>query len=433
MIRILRLNRTDSTFNTSLKRLLSVNLQMDAELTRTVGDIINDVRNRGDAALVEYTNRFDKRNATMADLEIPVSRLKSVRNEISPDLLSSLEHAAARISSYAERQKLESWSYTDAQGIELGQQIMPVERAGIYVPGGRASYPSSVLMNAIPARVAGVDEVIMVVPAPGGELNPAVLAAADIAGVDRIFTIGGAQAVAALAFGTETVPEVDKIVGPGNRYVAAAKRLVFGTVGIDMIAGPSEVLIVADGSCDPDWIAMDLFAQAEHDEDARSILVSTDEDYLDRVLASINKLLPTMERADIIKKSLENHGAMIYAESLDAAVTIVNQVAPEHLQLPVRDPEALLPKIRNAGAIFLGAYAAESLGDYCVGPNHVLPTARSARFSSPLGVYDFQKRSSVIKCSAESAAALTSTASILARGEGLTAHARSAEYRITRK
>jgi len=432
MINILHLTHSDCDFKASLNKLLSVNVQMDAELTRMVSNIINDVRDRGDAAVVEYTNRFDKRSITMADLEIPSARLKSVHNEISPELLRSLEHAAARITSYAERQKLESWSYTDAQGIVLGQQIMPVERAGIYVPGGRASYPSSVLMNAIPARVAGVDEVIMVVPAPGGELNPAVLAAAQIAGVDRIFTIGGAQAVAALAFGTETVPEVDKIVGPGNRYVAAAKRLVFGTVGIDMIAGPSEVLIVTDGSCDPDWIAMDLFAQAEHDEDARSILVSTDQDYLGRVMQSIERLLPEMERADIIRNSLENHGAMIYAESLDAAVEIVNHLAPEHLQLPVTDPDALLPKIRNAGAIFLGSYAAESLGDYCVGPNHVLPTARSARFSSPLGVYDFQKRSSIIKCSAESASALARTASILARSEGLTAHARSAEYR-TRK
>ncbi len=432
MINILHLTHSDCDFKASLNKLLSVNVQMDAELTRTVSNIINDVRDRGDAAVVEYTNRFDKRSITMADLEIPAARLKSVHNEISPELLRSLEHAAARITSYAERQKLESWSYTDAQGIVLGQQIMPVERAGIYVPGGRASYPSSVLMNAIPARVAGVDEVIMVVPAPGGELNPAVLAAAQIAGVDRIFTIGGAQAVAALAFGTETVPEVDKIVGPGNRYVAAAKRLVFGTVGIDMIAGPSEVLIVTDGSCDPDWIAMDLFAQAEHDEDARSILVSTDQDYLGRVMQSIERLLPEMERADIIRNSLENHGAMIYAESLDAAVEIVNHLAPEHLQLPLTDPDALLPKIRNAGAIFLGSYAAESLGDYCVGPNHVLPTARSARFSSPLGVYDFQKRSSIIKCSAESASALARTASILARSEGLTAHARSAEYR-TRK
>jgi histidinol dehydrogenase len=430
MINVLRLNESDAGFQTSLKKLLSVDMQMDTELTRTVSEIINEVRTRGDDALVEYTNRFDKRQVTIRDLEIPAHSLHAACKEVPGDLLQALEHAADRIRSYAQRQKLESWSYTDAQGIVLGQQIMPVERAGIYVPGGRASYPSSVLMNAIPARVAGVDEVIMVVPAPGGELNPAVLAAAHIAGVDRVFTIGGAQAIAALAYGTNMVPEVDKIVGPGNRYVATAKRLVFGAVGIDMIAGPSEVLIVTDGSCNPDWIAMDLFSQAEHDEDARSILISTDNAHLDMVLDSIRRLLPGMERAQIIRKSLENHGAMIYVDNLDSAVGLVNQIAPEHLQLPVRNPEALLPRIRNAGAIFLGAYAAESLGDYCVGPNHVLPTARSARFSSPLGVYDFQKRSSIIKCDQGSAATLTRTASILARSEGLTAHAQSAEFRI---
>jgi len=430
MISVKRLNQTEAGFQAGLKKLLSVNMQMDAGLTQTVSEIINSVRTRGDDALVEYTNRFDKRQVTIRDLEIPADSLQAACKEIPADLLHALEQAADRIRSYAQRQKLESWSYTDREGIVLGQQIMPVQRAGIYVPGGRASYPSSVLMNAIPARVAGVDEVIMVVPAPGGELNPAVLAAAHIAGVDRVFTIGGAQAIAALAYGTGTVPEVDKIVGPGNRYVAAAKRLVFGAVGIDMIAGPSEVLIVSDGSCNPDWIAMDLFAQAEHDEDARSILISTDNDYLDLVLDSIRRLLPGMERADIIRKSLENHGAMIYVDNLESAVSIVNQIAPEHLQLPVRDPDALLPRIRNAGAIFLGAYAAESLGDYCVGPNHVLPTARSARFSSPLGVYDFQKRSSIIKCDQGSAAALTGIASILARSEGLTAHAQSAEFRI---
>lgn len=429
MINIRRFNQNDKNFPDQLQGLLSINSQMDAALTETVNGIINDIRARGDEALVEYTNRFDNRQVTARDLEIPKARLASASREIPADLLRSLEHAGDRIRSYAERQKLESWSYTDEQGILMGQQITPVERAGIYVPGGRASYPSSVLMNALPARVAGVDEVIMAVPAPGGVINPAVLAAAHIAGVDRVFSIGGAQAVAALAFGTTTIPPVDKIVGPGNRYVAAAKRLVFGAVGIDMIAGPSEVLIVADGSCDPDWIAMDLFAQAEHDEDARSMLISTDSNYLDLVMKSIRKLLPTMERAGIIEKSLENHGAMLYVDNLDVAVTIVNQIAPEHLQLPVRNPDELLPKIRNAGAIFLGAYAAESLGDYCVGPNHVLPTARAARFSSPLGVYDFQKRSSIIKCNAGSATALTTTASILARSEGLTAHARSAEYR----
>ena len=429
MINIRRLNQQQAGFEEQFQALLSVNTQMDAALTQTVSQIIDNVRTRGDAALVEYTNRFDNRNISVEQLEVPHARMQAACGEISAEMYAALENAATRISSYAGHQKLESWSYTDEQGVLLGQQIMPISRAGIYVPGGKAAYPSSVLMNAIPARVAGVDEVIMVVPAPGGELSPAVLAAAHIAGVDRIFTIGGAQAIAALAYGTRTVPQVDKIVGPGNRYVAAAKRLVFGTVGIDMIAGPSEVLIVTDGNCDPDWIAMDLFAQAEHDEDARSILICTDGSYLNQVMNSISKLLPGMERAAIIHKSLENHGALIQVDNLDTAVVLINQLAPEHLHLPVSDPDALLPKIRNAGAIFLGVYAAESLGDYCVGPNHVLPTARSARFSSPLGVYDFQKRSSIIKCNADSASRLTTTASVLARGEGLTAHARSAEYR----
>lgn len=430
MVAIKRLDTRDADFSSQLKALLSSSMQMDAALTATVSDIIAEVRTRGDAALVDYTNRFDRRQVkTMAELEIPADKLSSFRDVIPAGLLASLETAAARIRHYAERQKLESWSYTDAEGNLLGQKISPVDRAGIYVPGGRASYPSSVLMNAIPARVAGVEQVIMVVPAPDGELNPAVLAAANIAGVDRVFTVGGAQAVAALAFGTESVPEVDKIVGPGNRYVAAAKRLVFGTVGIDMIAGPSEVVIVADGSCEADWIAMDLFAQAEHDEDARSILVCTNRAFIDDVIESIKRLLPTMERSEIIRKSLENHGALIHAPDLDTAAAVVNRFAPEHLQLPVARPDELLPKIRNAGAIFLGAYAAESLGDYCIGPNHVLPTARSARFSSPLGVYDFQKRSSIIQCTPGSASVLADTASTLARGEGLTAHARSAEYR----
>lgn len=430
MVAIKSLDAKAADFDSQLKTLLSSSMQMDAALTATVSDIIAEVRTRGDAALVDLTNRFDRRKVkTMAELEIPADKLSAFCDAIPATLLTSLETAAARIRNYAERQKLESWSYTDTEGNLLGQQISPVDRAGIYVPGGRASYPSSVLMNAIPARVAGVEQVIMVVPAPDGELNPAVLAAAHIAGLDRVFTVGGAQAVAALAYGTETVPEVDKIVGPGNRYVAAAKRLVFGTVGIDMIAGPSEVVIVADGSCEADWIAMDLFAQAEHDEDARSILICTNRSFIDDVMASINRLLPTMERAEIIRKSLESHGALIHAPDLDAAAAIVNRFAPEHLQLPVARPDELLPKIRNAGAIFLGAYAAESLGDYCIGPNHVLPTARSARFSSPLGVYDFQKRSSIIQCSAQSAAVLADTASTMARGEGLTAHARSAEYR----
>jgi len=433
MIQIRRINQADGDFSLQLKKLSSVNMQMDPALTATVTEIITNVRDRGDQALVEYTNRFDNRKITITDLEVTANELSAAKSNIPAGMLDSLKHAAERIRSYAEKQKIESWTYTDDAGNVLGQQVTAVERAGIYVPGGLASYPSSVLMNAIPARVAGVDEIIMVVPAPRGELSPAVLAAAHIAGVDRIFTIGGAQAVAALAFGTETVPAVDKIVGPGNRYVAAAKRLVYGTVGIDMIAGPSEVLIVTDGSCNPDWIAMDLFAQAEHDEDAKSILISADSASLDAVQDSISKLLPEMERAAIIRKSLENHGAMILATSVQGIAEIINSIAPEHLQLPIHNPEELLPQVRNAGAIFLGHYSAESLGDYCVGPNHVLPTARSARFSSPLGVYDFQKRSSVISCNAGSVSALAGTASILARGEGLTAHARSAEYRIKPK
>jgi len=430
MIQLRRINQCDGDFSVQLKKLSSVNMQMDPVLTATVTEIITNVRDRGDAALVEYTNRFDNRNISIADLEVTANELSAAMSSIPAGMLDSLQHAAQRIRSYAEKQKIESWTYMDDTGNVLGQQVTAIERAGIYVPGGLASYPSSVLMNAIPARVAGVDEIIMVVPAPRGELSPAVLAAAHIATVDRVFTIGGAQAIAALAFGTETVPAVDKIVGPGNRYVAAAKRLVYGTVGIDMIAGPSEVLIVTDGSCNPDWIAMDLFAQAEHDEDAKSILISADSASLDAVQNSISKLLPEMERAAIIRKSLENHGAMILATSVESIAGIINTIAPEHLQLPIQSPEDLLPQIRNAGAIFLGHYSAESLGDYCVGPNHVLPTARSARFSSPLGVYDFQKRSSVISCNAGSVSALAGTASILARGEGLTAHARSAEYRI---
>ncbi|MEX2353055.1 MAG: histidinol dehydrogenase [Gammaproteobacteria bacterium] len=429
MIQIRRIDERDGNFHARLRQLSSVNMQMDPELTATVTSIINDIRERGDEALVEYTNRFDNRKISIDDLAIPLESLETASRDIPVEMLESLQYAAGRIKSYAEKQKIESWSYTDETGILLGQQVTAVEKAGIYVPGGRATYPSSVLMNAIPARVAGVDEIIMAVPAPAGELNPAVLAAAYIAGVDRVFSIGGAQAVAALAFGTETVPQVDKIVGPGNRFVAAAKRLVYGTVGIDMIAGPSEVLIVTDGSCDPDWIAMDMFAQAEHDEDAKAILVGADASHLDEVMESIRKLLPEMERAEIIRKSLENHGALILAAEPDSIASIINRIAPEHLQLPIQNPESLLPQIRNAGAIFLGNYTAESLGDYCVGPNHVLPTARSARFSSPLGVYDFQKRSSVIKCDKGSVATIAAAASVLARGEGLTAHARSAEYR----
>ncbi len=337
--------------------------------------------------------------------------------------------AAARIRAYANHQRLESWSYTEADGTLLGQQVTPLDRAGLYVPGGKAAYPSSVLMNAIPAKVAGVGELIMVVPTPGGEENDLVLAAAQIAGVDRAFRLGGAQAIAALAYGTETVPPVEKIVGPGNIYVAAAKRAVFGQVGIDMVAGPSEILILCDGGTDPDWIAMDLFSQAEHDEDAQSILVAWDAAFIDRVAESIARLLPTMERREIIATALRKRGALILARDLDDAIAVANHVAPEHLELSIADPQAVAPRIRHAGAIFMGRYTAEALGDYCAGPNHVLPTSRTARFSSPLGVYDFQKRSSLIMASAAGAADLARTASVLARGEGLTAHARSAEYR----
>jgi len=342
----------------------------------------------------------------------------------------ALEKAASRIRSYAEHQKMDSWSYTEEDGTVLGQQVTPLDRVGLYVPGGKAAYPSSVLMNAIPAKVAGVPELIMVVPTPAGEVNDLVFAAAMISGVDRVFAIGGAQAVAALAYGTETIPQVDKVVGPGNIYVATAKRMVYGTVGIDMIAGPSEILVVCDGDTDPDWIAMDLFSQAEHDEDAQSILVSPDRAFLGKVQASINRLIKEMPRADIIRQSLETRGALIQAKNMDDAIEIANYIAPEHLELSVENAQEVAKQVRHAGAIFMGRYTAEALGDYCAGPNHVLPTSRTARFSSPLGVYDFQKRSSLIACSADGASELGKTASILAHGEGLTAHARSAEYRI---
>ncbi|MFP9016163.1 histidinol dehydrogenase, partial [Pseudomonas aeruginosa] len=388
-------------------------------------------RRRGDAVVVEFTQRFDGlQAASMADLILQRERLELALTRITVAQREALEVAAERVRSYHEKQKQGSWRYTEADGTVLGQQVTPLDRAGLYVPGGKASYPSSVLMNAIPAKVAGVSEVVMVVPTPRGEINEIVLAAACIAGVDRVFTIGGAQAVAALAYGTESVPRVDKIVGPGNIYVATAKRHVFGQVGIDMIAGPSEILVVCDGQTDPDWIAMDLFSQAEHDEDAQSILVSPDAAFLDRVADSIARLLPTMERAEIIRTSLEGRGALIQVADQAQACAVANRIAPEHLELSVADPESWLPEIRHAGAIFMGRYTAEALGDYCAGPNHVLPTSGTARFSSPLGVYDFQKRSSIINCSAEGASVLGRTASVLARGESLTAHARSAEYRI---
>ena len=428
---IQRLTTADPAFWKRLETLTAWEGVADEAVTTTVRDILAQVRTVGDVALLEYTRRFDRLNAKQAgDLEIPPIRLQQALHCIPVDQRTALETAAARIRTYAERQKQESWVFTEADGTVLGQQVTPLDRVGLYVPGGKAAYPSSVLMNAIPAKVAGVPEIVMVVPTPGGELNELVLAAAAVAGVDRVFTIGGAQAVAALAYGTATVPRVDKIVGPGNAYVAAAKRQVFGTVGIDMIAGPSEILVVCDGQTDPDWITMDLFSQAEHDEDAQPILISPDAAFLDRVATRIDALLPSMERRKIIEASLDRRAALIQTLDLNEAAQVVNFIAPEHLELSVEKPEALLPLIRHAGAIFLGRYTAEALGDYCAGPNHVLPTSRTARFSSPLGVYDFQKRSSLINCSPTGAATLGRTASVLARGEGLTAHARSAEYRI---
>ncbi|WP_312395119.1 histidinol dehydrogenase [Stutzerimonas kunmingensis] len=428
---IRRLNAADADFARHLDHLLSWESVSDDGVNERVLEIIKAVRERGDAALVELTQRFDGLQvASMADLILPRARLEQALERITPEQREALEIATERVRSYHERQKQDSWTYTEADGTVLGQKVTPLDRAGLYVPGGKASYPSSVLMNAIPAKVAGVPEVVMVVPTPRGELNELVLAAACIAGVDRVFTIGGAQAVAALAYGTESVPPVDKIVGPGNIYVATAKRHVFGKVGIDMIAGPSEILVVCDGQTDPDWIAMDLFSQAEHDEDAQSILVSPDAAFLDRVAESIARLLPTLERADIARTSIEGRGALIQVADMQQAIDVANRIAPEHLELSVAEPEQWLPQIRHAGAIFMGRYTAEALGDYCAGPNHVLPTSGTARFSSPLGVYDFQKRSSIINCSAEGASTLGKVASVLARGESLTAHARSAEYRI---
>jgi len=429
-IAIRRLDSTDVDFYAQLDALLAWEQVSDAQVEQTVREIISNIRTRGDAALLEYTNRFDRMQvAAVADLEIDRSRLEQALAGIAAQQREALERAAERIRAYAEHQKMQSWSYTEADGTVLGQQVAPLDRAGLYVPGGKAAYPSSVLMNAVPAKVAGVAELIMVVPTPDGVVNDLVLAAAAVAGVDRVFAIGGAQAVAALAYGTETVPRVDKIVGPGNIYVATAKGMVFGQVGIDMIAGPSEILVVCDGATDPDWIAMDLFSQAEHDQDAQAILVSPDAGFIEQVAASIEKQLPTMERGELISASLAARGALVKVRDLGEAVLVANHIAPEHLELSVGDPQALAAQIRHAGAIFMGRYTAEALGDYCAGPNHVLPTSRTARFSSPLGVYDFQKRSSLICCSPEGAADLGRTASVLARGEGLTAHARSAEFR----
>ena len=431
MIAIQRFSSRDADFQPRLDSLLAFESAQDESVERAVAAILADVKARGDAAVLEYTRRFDRLDVqSMAELELSRDELHKALAGLPGDQRQALEAAASRVKSYHQRQTLQSWQYEDSEGSLLGQKVTPLERVGLYVPGGKAAYPSSVLMNAIPARVAGVSELIMVVPTPGGERNPLVLAAAALAGVDRVFCIGGAQAVGALAYGTPTVPAVDKIVGPGNAYVAAAKRRVFGVVGIDMVAGPSEILIICDGKTDPDWVAMDLFSQAEHDELAQSILLCPDADYIERVARSIEKLLPGMPRREVIRVSLENRGALIEVRDLDEACAIANRIAPEHLELSMADAGDWVEKIHHAGAIFIGPYTSESLGDYCAGPNHVLPTSGSARFSSPLGVYDFQKRSSLIRVSPAAAKTLGRIASTLARGEGLSAHARSAEYRV---
>jgi len=431
MLNISSLNYSDTDFYQQLDELLAWEASTEGDIAKIVADILADVKKRGNAAVIEYTNKFDRMSlADASEFEIDNAQLQQALNSIDAKQREALETAAQRIRAYAEHQKMESWSFTEEDGTVLGQRVNPMDRVGLYVPGGKAAYPSSVLMNAIPAKVAGVPELIMVVPTPDGEVNQLVMAAAAVAGVDRVFTIGGAQAVAALAYGTETIPKVDKITGPGNSFVATAKRMVFGVVGIDMIAGPSEILVVCDGKTNPDWIVMDLFSQAEHDEEAQSILVCPDEAFIEQVKESIERLLEEMPRKDIIKTSLENRAVIISVADMEHAIEVANHIAPEHLELSVDDAEEWAKKIRHAGAIFMGRYTAEALGDYCAGPNHVLPTSGTARFSSPLGVYDFQKRTSLIGCSADGASELGKTASILAHGEGLTAHARSAEYRI---
>lgn len=428
---IRRLSTEDANFAEQFRALLAYEEQRDPHVEGAVADIIHAVRKRGDEALLEFTEKFDRVKVdSAAELEIGQAELKQAFDTLDPAQREALKVAAQRVRAFHERQVAESWEFTEADGTRLGQRVTPLDRAGLYVPGGKAAYPSSVLMNAVPAKVAGVKEVVMVVPTPSGVKNQMVLAAAHLAGVDRVFTIGGAQAVAALAYGTQTVPRVDKIVGPGNAYVAEAKRRVFGAVGIDMIAGPSEILVICDGSTNADWIAMDLFSQAEHDEMAQSILLSPSKEFLDNVQASIKRLMDTMPRATVIATSLKNRGALIQVRDMDEACELSNQIAPEHLELSVQDPDAWVGKLRHAGAIFMGPYSSESLGDYCAGPNHVLPTAGTARFSSPLGVYDFQKRSSIIFASREGASTLGEVAAELAYGEGLPAHARSAEYRV---
>jgi histidinol dehydrogenase len=426
-----RLSTAQRDFERRLKTLLAFEAALDAKVDTAVAKILTEVKKRGDAALLDYTRRFDKLKVkTVRELELPRARLAAALLMLPTPQRDALEAAAARIRAYHEKQLVQSWNYRDADGTLLGQQVTPLERVGMYVPGGKAAYPSTVLMNAIPARVAGVRELIMTVPTPNGERNDLVLAAAAISGVDRVFTVGGAQAIGALAYGTKTIPQVDKIVGPGNAYVVAAKRRVFGVVGLDMVAGPSEILVICDGQTDPDWVAMDLFAQSEHDEMAQAILLSPDAKFIDAVEGSIKRLLPSLPRREIIRTSLEKRGALIEVRDLEEACAIANRIAPEHLALFVENAKSWAAKINNAGAIFIGRYSSEALGDYCAGPNHVLPTSRSARFSSPLGVYDFQKRSSVISVSKEGAVKLGKIAAELAMGEGLQAHARSAQYRM---
>ena len=433
MIALRRLSSADADFSPCLSALLAFEATQDEAVERAVAGILADVKARGDAAVIEYTNRFDRLAiASLAELEIAGEELRQALAGLPAAQREALEIAAQRVRRYHEHQLQHSWQYEE-DGMLLGQKVTPLARVGLYVPGGKAAYPSSVLMNAIPAKVAGVGELIMVVPTPGGERNALVMAAAALAGVDRVFCIGGAQAVGALAYGTQSVPRVDKIVGPGNAYVAAAKRRVFGVVGIDMIAGPSEILVICDGKTDPDCVAMDLFSQAEHDEVAQSILLCPDAAYIERVAAAMERLLPTMPRRAVIEASLKNRGALIEVRDLDEACALANRIAPEHLELSIADAERWVDKIQHAGAIFIGAHTCEALGDYCAGPNHVLPTSGSARFSSPLGVYDFQKRSSLIRASAAAANTLGRVASTLAEGEGLSAHARSAVYRVESK
>ena len=428
---VLRLDSRQPDFSKALHHRLAYEQGQDEAIAQTVKQILADVRLRGDAAVLDFTERFDRLKAqTMGDLELPPQALKAAFERLGHDQRSALAAAADRVRVFHEAQRQTSWSIVDAHGSRLGQRISPLDRAGLYVPGGKAAYPSSVLMNAIPAKVAGVPELVMVVPTPGGERNDLVLAAAHLAGVDRAFTIGGAQAVAALAFGTQSIPAVDKIVGPGNAYVAEAKRQVFGRVGIDMIAGPSEILIICDGKTPVDWVVMDLFSQAEHDELAQSILLCPNAGYLDEVQSAIDRLLPSMPRADIIRVSLEHRGLLVQVQSLEEACAVASEIAPEHLEISTDDPEHWAQQIRHAGAMFLGRYTSESLGDYCAGPNHVLPTMRTARFSSPLGVYDFQKRTSMVEVSEDGAQVLGPIASTLAWGESLAAHARAAELRL---